>query len=343
MNDITDPVTGVEYPQRWIKKSNLSLNQLKEKIEKGKHVLVHDGSLLERGYTTGTIAAASVKAALMSRNKKDIEKVTVQTPVGIKQNITVKTTDGEAFCRKPESDHSFDSTEGVEIKSELRKELKKALKYGKGIGEVNNKSFSEIRGKSVGQKAHDQIRNVIYEVVSSGRSEKCIEITVPDPPETALKVNSSLGVKDGISILGSTGFVEPWNEKLIDSKMNLAQNSDKIVFTTGMMGMRYSKEYFLDYDVIKIGRSFDKLLNKDFGSKKVVLAGLPGLILKWGDPDILDGLKYQSVAELVDKEPENKAIDNALKEVKERLTDIKVVLFNNKGKVIRKTFSWSLK
>lgn len=334
-NKITDPVTGINYPESWIKKSDIPYGKLNKKISEGKYVLVHDGSLLKRGYTTGTIAASAAKGAKLSEKNKSVNRVKIQTPVKVKQEIKVEAKNGEAISIKPNSDHSFDSTEGVKIKAEIEDKKESNIKYGEGIGKVENTSFSNIRGNSVSESAHTQIKRELN-TIDSGRFKKSIKITIPKPPKKALKVNEKLGIKNGISILGSTGFVEPWNEKFIDSKMELAKASDKVVFTTGMMGVKYSNKLFPSYEVVKIGRSFDRLIENDFENKDIVLAGLPGLILRWGNSDILEGKEYSSVKELVDNEPKNEDIDIALKNILDKINNLKIVLFKDNGDIIRK-------
>jgi cobalt-precorrin-5B (C1)-methyltransferase len=66
MHRLVDPVSGLTLPERWIQQSNLSFDELKLRIESGLYVLTASGTLLKRGYTTGTVAAAAAKAAVVS-------------------------------------------------------------------------------------------------------------------------------------------------------------------------------------------------------------------------------------------------------------------------------------
>ncbi len=53
----------------------------------------------------------------------------------------------------------------------------------------------------------------------TGLQGAVVELTVPLGREIAiLTLNPKLGVAGGISILGSTGFVEPWNDHLLQSR-----------------------------------------------------------------------------------------------------------------------------
>ena len=58
-----DPVTAFDYPDDWIKKSKSP--ELLSLAEKGFAVLTASGTVLRRGYTTGTTATAACKAAIL--------------------------------------------------------------------------------------------------------------------------------------------------------------------------------------------------------------------------------------------------------------------------------------
>ena len=59
-----DPVNGFDYPEAWVKKC--SSPDLLPLVENGLAVLTSSGSVIRRGFTTGTTAAAACKAAILS-------------------------------------------------------------------------------------------------------------------------------------------------------------------------------------------------------------------------------------------------------------------------------------
>jgi cobalt-precorrin-5B (C1)-methyltransferase len=137
---------------------------------------------------------------------------------------------------------------------------------------------------------------------------------------------------DGISILGTTGFVEPWNEHLGEMKDELIKNAHRVILTTGRIGVRFSHMLFPDFTVILIGSDISRGL--DAANGEVIICGLPGLILKWANPDILKNMGHLTVQEMIDSDPENPIIDRALDEAVKK-SGKRVVLLNRDGTILR--------
>ena len=76
-----DPVNNFKFPEEWISRTGLPREELETKIASGMIVVLSDGAILKRGYTTGTTASAAAKAAVLCSMKKDYS-VSVPTPVG---------------------------------------------------------------------------------------------------------------------------------------------------------------------------------------------------------------------------------------------------------------------
>ncbi|RLG30104.1 cobalt-precorrin-5B (C(1))-methyltransferase, partial [Methanosarcinales archaeon] len=113
-----DPVNNFEIPPEWIKRATFPEDELSAGIASGRLVLLADGSVLRRGYTTGTTATAAAKAAVLSL-KHTIEQVTVLTPAGIEVTLPVSASGGRASVIKDCGDHGFDVTGGIEIVAEV--------------------------------------------------------------------------------------------------------------------------------------------------------------------------------------------------------------------------------
>jgi cobalt-precorrin-5B (C1)-methyltransferase len=323
-----DPVNNFKIPDEWIKLSRKDEKELEALILSGRYVLLSDGSLLRRGYTTGTTAAAAAKASVLSL-KIDVLEVSVPTPIGIRIILPVVAKNGQASAIKNSGDHGTDITDGMEITARARINEAVVIKAGQGIG-------SKKGIPAINPCPKWQIEKAVKEaLVETGLTGAHVIISVPDGEKIAEKtLNEQIGITGGISILGTTGFVEPWNEHLGETKKELIGSADRLVLTTGRLGMRFSHMLFPNYIIILIGSDIARGLNAAKKDADVIISGLPGLILKWAFPDILKESGYLSVQELIDADPENHLLDRGLAEAV-KLSGRRIVLFDRTGSVLR--------
>lgn len=333
MRAIVDPVTGFEIPDAWIKQC--IDRDGPGKIRSGRWVLLADGRLLRRGLTTGTTAAAACKGAVLSLflPRDDVE---VPTPAGIRVSLPVKAREGLCVAVKDGGDHQFDVTHGTEIVASASRSDEMELAIGKGIGVIGNAGLCAPPGKpAISQSARQQILEAIAEGLrETGLKGARVELSVPCGEDLAAKtLNPKLGVMGGISILGSTGFVEPWNEHLGESRSGEIKGLKKVVVTTGRTGLKFSRILFPDHKAVLIGSQLDLLEFEE--DQESVLCGLPALILKWSWPQVLEGTGCGTVAELVERMPDHENISLALKNAKEKLPFTRIVLLHKDGRVFR--------
>jgi cobalt-precorrin-5B (C1)-methyltransferase len=341
---VTDPVTRFEIPAAWI---DIAGPNALEKIKSGLWVLLSDGRILRRGLTTGTTAAAACKGAVLSL-MMDIMEVDLMTPAGIRVSLPVNASSGVCSAFKDSGDHQFDVTDGIEISAVARAAIARAtearaspaieLKAGKGIGRIS-RSWRDVQNQedkaAISRPARKQIMDAIREgLVETGLEGIIIELRVPLGEEVAKKtLNPRLGVMGGISILGSTGFVEPWNEHLGESRAEEIIDAPKVLATTGRTGLKYSRILFPDHKAVLIGSHLDRLMFK--ADQDSIICGLPALILKWAWPQMLEGTAYNTVAEMVEKEPDHPHIGAALRNAKARLPFTRIVLLQRDGRIFR--------
>jgi hypothetical protein len=108
-------------------------------------------------------------------------------------------------------------------------------------------------------------------------------LIIPDGERiAATTLNPKVGIEGGISILGTTGFVEPWDDHLSESVVERVKTADRAVLTTGRIGLRHARLLFPEYEVILVGAKLKESLS--VAPKDTVLCGLPGLILKFLNP-----------------------------------------------------------
>lgn len=321
-----DPVNNFQIPDEWVKRARIPIKELDARISSGRFVLLSDGSLLKRGYTTGTTAAAAVKASVLSLKKK-VSEVSVPTLAGIRAILPVLAKNGKASATKDPGDHAFDVTGGIKIIAEAREHDSIVIKAGMGIG--SKKGIPAINPYPMRQ-IEAAVREALSETEMKGAY---VIISVPDGEEIAKKtLNGKLGITGGISILGTTGFVEPWNEHLGEMKEELIRSADKLILTTGRLGMRFSHVLFPGYEVVLIGSDISRGLKATKG--EVIICGLPGLILKWAFPGILKDSGYLTVQEMIEADTKNPLIDKALERAV-KLSGKRVVLLNRDGTILR--------
>ena len=113
-----DPVNNFKIPEEWILRTGIPREELEKKVASGMVVVLSDGSVLKRGYTTGTTASAAAKAAVLSL-RKTVDSVSVPTPVGLRAQLEVsEASKGRAVVKKIQNDHESDITRGLEFVGE---------------------------------------------------------------------------------------------------------------------------------------------------------------------------------------------------------------------------------
>lgn len=254
---------------------------------------------LKAGITTGSCAAAASKAAtIMLLSNEEINSVIIQAKdreliIDIESSYKTKNY-VSASVRKYAGDDP-DVTDRIEIIATVKKTSSDiTVKGGVGVGVVTKKGLKvEVGNSAINPVPMEMIRNEIGKVIESLQYKGGLEvvISVPDGEEVSKKtLNSRLGIIGGISILGTTGIVQPMSEKaLIDSikveiDFSLANGSNELIITPGNYGYDYAKDV-LGIDVNKavkcsnyIGQTLDYALEKDV--KKIVFIGHAGKLVK---------------------------------------------------------------
>lgn len=215
-----------------------------------------DGRLLRRGYTTGTCAAAAAKAALwMLLHNQRTPEVLVNTPAGIPLHLQVldpRVTSEEASCAvKKDAGDDPDITDGVLVyaRVEYLSEPGIILEGGKGIGKVTKKGLSLPVGSSaINPAPREQIKLALKELLPPDRGIKVV-ISIPQGEQLAKKtLNFTLGIEGGLSVLGTSGIVEPMSEESFKQSLSLQipvaleEGVPTLVFTPGRRGWRQAVE-----------------------------------------------------------------------------------------------------
>ena len=191
---------------------------------------------LRLGWTTGSCAAAAAKAAAqMLFSGEEFRQVRLMTPKGIElyldvEDVTRLPDRVECAVRKYSGDDP-DVTDGLLIYAKVEKGdeessgLRVILDGGIGVGRVTKPGLEQ----QIGQAAINKVprRMITEEVERICRAcgycgEMKVTISIPDGEETAKKTfNPRLGIVGGLSVLGTSGIVEPMSEKALTDTIYL--------------------------------------------------------------------------------------------------------------------------
>ena len=255
---------------------------------------------LRRGWTTGSCAAAaSQAAAILLLTGSAPAEIRLLTPGGVTFNLPVEQAslhDGEAVCavRKDAGDDP-DITNGVLISSAVRRaDSGIVIDGGSGVGRVTRPGLAEPVGEAaINPGPRAQIKAALERAAQENGYEGgfSVVLSVENGEELALQTyNSHLGIIGGISILGTSGIVEPMSETAllnsirVEMKQQLALGRSYLVVTLGNYGKHYLDE--LDYmpirDTIKcsnyIGEVIDMAVN--LGAKGLLFIAHIGKFVK---------------------------------------------------------------
>ena len=178
---------------------------------------------LRTGFTTGTCATASSKAAILAIiNQKTISDVDVLLPKQDKINIKINScefTNEDAKCSViKDGGDDPDVTHGAEIFVHLS--LTNSIGSieidgGEGVGRVTKPGLGlEIGTAAINPTPKKMILENMQEVGEEILKQNGIKITVsvPTGKELAKKTdNPRIGILNGISILGTSGIVIPYS------------------------------------------------------------------------------------------------------------------------------------
>lgn len=279
------------------------------------------------GFTTGSCAAAAAKAAaymlLTGREKREI---TIETPKGIPYTaklLDIKRKEKEVSCAvQKDGGDDPDITTGALIYAKVSYEenAEQGRKTGRqtpenghmeragqrkagqrieidggiGVGRVTKPGLDQPVGNAA-------INHVPREMIEKEVREVCefadykgglkVEISVPEGEKLARHTfNPRLGIKDGISILGTSGIVEPMSTRAVldtirvELNQRRVQGFDYVAVSPGNYGLDFMKKAY-GYDLDRsvkcsnfIGDTIDMAV--EMGFSKLLLTGHIGKLIK---------------------------------------------------------------
>ena len=236
--------------------------------------IIKNNKRLRYGYTTGSCAAGAARGAVrMLLSGKKLSEVQLLTPKGITLTLELHDiTTGENYVScavQKDAGDDPDTTNGILVYVKAEKlsclephpqDEKKGgtlphiiLDGGVGVGRVTKPGLSQQVGEAainpvpkamILREAEEAAQEYDYEGILK------LTVSVPEGEEIAKKTfNPRLGILGGISILGTSGIVEPMSEKaLIESihvemKQHFCHGENYILVTPGNYGADYLREH----------------------------------------------------------------------------------------------------
>ena len=260
----------------------------------------HGGKALRRGWTTGSCAAAaSQAAAVLLLTGIAPPEIHLHTPGGVTFRLPVEDAhmDGEDACctvRKDSGDDP-DITNGVRVTAAVRRaESGVAIEGGVGVGRVTRPGLAMPVGEAaINPGPRAQIRAAVERAAQENgyAGGFAVTISVEDGEALAAQTyNGHLGIVGGISILGTSGIVEPMSEKALVDTIRLELDSlyaqgQRIAFLCpGNYGADFARDTLgLDLErAVKcsnfIGEAFDHAAYR--GYPEILLVGHAGKLVK---------------------------------------------------------------
>lgn len=260
---------------------------------------------LRKGFTTGSCGAAAAKAALymlLTGSVKD--EIEIITPGGAVFRTEVKDIFREGNRVRcavvKDGGDDPDVTTGLHVTAEVRAEergngaLEIRIEGGPGVGRVTLPGLDQPVGNAaINRVPRQMIEKELSEVAEllDFRGRIRVILSVPGGETAAERTfNPRLGIEGGISILGTTGIVEPMSTRAILDTIRVELNQRKALgdriaaVSPGNYGLNFMKETY-GYDLNRsvkcsnyVGDTVDMV--REMGFRGMLLTGHIGKLIK---------------------------------------------------------------
>lgn len=267
-----------------------------------RYYVTKNGKRMRCGYTTGACAAGAAGAATwMLLTGQIVDSVQLDTPKGIGLTLDIVEPvigDGFAGCAvQKDSGDDPDVTNGILVYATVHKtDVGITIEGGTGVGRVTKAGLDQPVGAAA-------INSVPRQMIKRQVQDACdragftggiyVEISIPQGVELAHRTfNPRIGIEGGISVLGTTGIVEPMsNEALVDTikvELNVlaASGAKSVLLCPGNYGEDFAR------DVLKLSMK-QQVSTSNFigdavqaaistGFERILLVGHVGKLVKLG-------------------------------------------------------------
>ncbi len=261
-----------------------------------------NGRKLRLGYTTGTTAALAAAAATrLLLGGVRVTRESLLTPAGLPVEAEVSGHEldagGTASCRVgKDAGDDPDVTDGISIVARVRKMDAPGVRLdgGSGVGRVTKAGLDQpVGAAAINRGPREQIARAVRAVCEGYgyAGGVAVVLEIPSGDEIAMRTfNPHLGIIGGLSILGTSGLVEPMSTRAVvdtialELHMHRAAGLTDVVLVPGNYGREFRDEFkeVAAWPVVVcanfLGEAVD--LAKREGYKRVLLLGHLGKLVK---------------------------------------------------------------
>ncbi|MGN0337230.1 MAG: cobalt-precorrin-5B (C(1))-methyltransferase CbiD [Lachnospiraceae bacterium] len=220
---------------------------------------------LRFGYTTGSCAtAAAAAAAQMLLCGDEVSTVDFMTPKGIKLQLDIEhitREENRVRCGvKKDAGDDPDITDGIYIYAvaEISEEPGVQIEGGIGVGHVTRPGLDQpVGAAAINHVPREMITQEVSRVMERAHYDGGIRITIEIPEGVSLAAktfNPRLGIEGGISVLGTSGIVEPMSEDALKATIRAelsvrrAEGHQDVVLVPGNYGLDFLRERTMHRD-----------------------------------------------------------------------------------------------
>ena len=275
---------------------------------KFEHYVRSGQKLLRCGYTTGTCAAlGAAGAARLLLTGNTPETVALRTPKGIVVEVAplfCRKTDAGAECAiEKDGGDDVDVTTGLPVIASvalLPDTTDIRISGGKGVGRVTKPGLDQ----PVGEAAINHVpRQMIAEALKREAENACytggfaVTLSIKGGEEVAKRTfNPHIGVEGGLSVLGTSGIVEPMSQQAILDTIQLEMNQAalrakaapgprRLILAPGNYGLDYLHGTYPEFAVLPVVKTSNFIgdtldMAAAAGFEEVLLVGHVGKLVK---------------------------------------------------------------
>ena len=265
-----------------------------------KHYIRCGQKKLRCGYTTGTCAALAASGATrLLLTGEAPQTLSVVTPKGWTVEVVPRfrvLENGAARCGVvKDAGEDPDVTDGCTVVAEARRiDAGIVIDGGAGVGRVTKPGLDQpVGAAAINRVPRRMIADAVKEICDAVGYAGGVSVTisVPDGERIAEKTfNPNLGIVGGVSILGTSGIVEPMSQQAVTDSIALeirqaALTGNRLILTPGNYGLDFLKQRGWDSLGVPVARfsnyvgdALDAAASE--GLEEVLLVGHIGKLVK---------------------------------------------------------------